>query len=215
MSKARADLLAKVVAGGSSSADSTPGACSGRFLVATPGMMDERFDRSVIYMCSHSDEGAMGVVINHQVNNLTFSAVVQQLDLPKSDTPTLPKKQLDETQIYRGGPVEPGRGFVLHSGDIVLDQSSLKIGDDLYLTTTLDILRLMSIGQGPRDVLFALGYAGWAPGQLEQELQGDGWLTCDLDRNLLFDKHPETKYQRALGTIGIDLAQFSSVSGRA
>ena len=117
--------------------------------------------------------------------------------------------------MFRGGPVEPGRGFVLHSGDIVLDENSLKVGDELYLTTTLEMLSLISKGQGPQEALFALGYAGWSPGQLEQELQGDGWLTCDMDRGLLFDKHHETKYQRALGQIGIDLAQFSTVSGRA
>ena len=138
-----------------------------------------------------------------------------QRPLPATSAPEPLQKKLDAVPVFRGGPVEPGRGFVLHSGDIVLDENSLKVGDELYLTTTLEMLSLISKGQGPQEALFALGYAGWSPGQLEQELQGDGWLTCDMDRGLLFDKHHETKYQRALGQIGIDLAQFSTVSGRA
>ena len=209
MSKARAKLLA------ASSGDFVDQTCSGRFLVATPGMLDERFERSVIYMCAHSDEGAMGIIINHPASHLAFPAILEQLDRLDIEAPAPLQKKLDAVPVFRGGPVEPGRGFVLHSGDIVLDENSLKVGDELYLTTTLEMLSLISKGQGPQEALFALGYAGWSPGQLEQELQGDGWLTCDMDRGLLFDKHHDTKYQRALGQIGIDLAQFSTVSGRA
>jgi putative transcriptional regulator len=222
MSKARDDLTK--TAGGSASKtvemrlrpeDPNRPTCSGQFLLATPGMMDERFDRSVIYMCAHSEDGAMGIIINHPATNLTFSSVLQQLDLMKAETSPTTQKRVEDLSVFRGGPVDPGRGFVLHSGDVVLDEASLKVGDELYLTTTLEILRLIAIGRGPQDVLFALGYAGWAPGQLDQELQGDGWLTADMDRSLLFDRQHETKYQRVLGQMGIDLAQFSSMSGHA
>jgi putative transcriptional regulator len=184
--------------------------CTGQFLVAMPGMQDQRFARSVIYMCAHSSEGAMGIVVNHIAPNLVFSSILDQLDIKGSHP-----DRVDQTIVLRGGPVEPGRGFVLHSGDIKISDSSLQVGDELYLTTTLDILRLIAEERGPEHVLFALGYAGWAAGQLETELQGDGWLTCEADHSLLFDPRIENKYERVLHQNGIDLAQLSSITGHA
>ena len=184
--------------------------CTGQFLVAMPGMQDERFARSVIYMCAHSSEGAMGIVVNHVAPNLLFSSILQQLDIAVGDS-----AGVEGTTVLRGGPVEPGRGFVLHSGDIKINEASLLVGDDLYLTTTLDILRLMADGRGPAHTLFALGYAGWSAGQLETELQGDGWLTCAVDQSLLFDPRVENKYERVLQQNGIDLVQLSAITGHA
>jgi len=209
MSKARAKLLA------ASSGDRVDQSCSGQFLVATPGMLDERFERSVIYMCAHSDEGAMGIIINHPASHLAFPAILEQLDLLDIEAPGPLQKMLDAVPVFRGGPVEPGRGFVLHSGDIVLDQNSLKVGDALYLTTTLEMLELMSKGQGPQETLFALGYAGWGAGQLEAEIQNNGWLLCPPSSDILFDEDFETKYERALASIGVDLAMLSGEAGRA
>ena len=143
--------------------------CAGQFLVAMPGMQDERFARSVIYMCAHSSEGAMGIVVNHAATNLLFSSILDQLDIKGGQ-----QDIVDRTMVLRGGPVEPGRGFVLHTGDIKIAETSLLVGDELYLNSTLDILRLMAEGRGPEKTLFALGYAGWSAGQLETELQGDG-----------------------------------------
>ena len=184
--------------------------CTGQFLVAMPGMQDERFARSVIYVCAHSSEGAMGIVVNHAAPNLIFSKILEQLDIKGLDSETV-----DHTTVLRGGPVEPGRGFVLHSGDVKIAETSLLVGDELYLNSTLDILRLMADGRGPEKTLFALGYAGWSAGQLETELQGDGWLTCAVDPSLLFDPRIDNKYERVLQQNGIDLVQLSSITGHA
>ena len=184
--------------------------CTGRFLVAMPGMVDERFARSVIYMCAHSSEGAMGLVVNHIAPNLNFTAILDQLDIK-----AIHSAQAEQITVLRGGPVEPGRGFVLHMGDTVTQENSLRVGDDLYLSTTLEILRLIADGRGPQQLLFALGYAGWSAGQLETELQGDGWLTCEADLSLLFDPRIEGKYERVLQQNGIDLVQLSSMTGHA
>ena len=184
--------------------------CTGRFLVAMPGMADERFARSVIYMCAHSSEGAMGLVINHIAPNLQFAAILDQLDIKGDFT-----SQVDQVTVLRGGPVEPGRAFVLHSGNAETKDNSLRVGDDLYLSTTLDILRMIAEGRGPDHILFALGYAGWSAGQLETELQGDGWLTCEVDLSVLFDPRVDGKYERVLQQNGIDLVQLSSITGHA
>jgi putative transcriptional regulator len=184
--------------------------CTGRFLVAMPGMGDERFARSVIYMCAHSSEGAMGIVVNHIAPNLQFASILDQLEIKVARS-----QDVDRITVLRGGPVEPGRGFVLHSGETPTHESSLRVGEDLYLSTTLDILRLIADGRGPDHVLFALGYAGWSAGQLETELQGDGWLTCEADPSLLFDPRIDGKYERVLQQNGIDLVQLSSMTGHA
>ena len=151
----------------------------GKLLIALPGMGDERFAQTVIYMCAHSAKGAMGIVINKPIPGLTFAEVMKQLEIET-------KPLAGELPILYGGPVETGRGFVLHSCDYDGSDSTLPVSEDISLTATLDILRALAEGRGPKKVLFALGYAGWAPGQVESEFQSNGWLHCESDPALIF-----------------------------
>lgn len=186
---------------------------NGQMLVAMPGMADERFSRSVIYLCAHSQDGAMGIVINHPARKVTFSEILVQLDVLGSDADVgLP---MDHVPVVRGGPVESGRGFVLHSADYFVDNSTLPIDDSVSLTATLDVLRAIAHGKGPRQAVLALGYAGWSPGQLEAEIQENGWLNCPADPALLFDPALENKYETALRKIGIDPIMLSADAGHA
>jgi putative transcriptional regulator len=186
---------------------------NGQMLVAMPGMADERFSRSVIYLCAHSQDGAMGIVINHPARKVTFSEILVQLDVLGSDADTgLP---VDHVPVVRGGPVESGRGFVLHSADYFVDNSTLPIDDAVSLTATLDVLRAIAHGKGPAKAVLALGYAGWSPGQLETEIQENGWLNCPADPALLFDPALESKYEAALRKIGIDPVMLSGQAGHA
>jgi len=180
---------------------------TGQLLVAMPQMRDPRFARSVIYICAHSADGAMGLVVNRRVGSITFDDLLQQLNIG-------PNKRNDEIRIHFGGPVEQGRGFVLHSSDY-LQSGSLRVDDQVALTATLDILKEMAAGGGPRRSLLALGYAGWGPGQLDAEIQANGWLSVSSDEDLVFDADLEHKWQRAIGKIGIDFSQLSSDAGHA
>jgi putative transcriptional regulator len=180
---------------------------TGQLLVAMPQMRDPRFARSVIYMCAHSADGAMGLVVNRRVGSLTFDDLLQQLNIG-------PNKRNDEIRIHFGGPVEQGRGFVLHSSDY-LQSGSLRVDDQVALTATLDILKEMAAGGGPRRSLLALGYAGWGPGQLDAEIQANGWLSVSSDEELVFDADLEHKWERAIGKIGIDFSQLSGDAGHA
>ena len=186
---------------------------NGQMLVAMPGMTDERFSRSVIYLCAHSQDGAMGIVINHPARKVTFSEILVQLDVLGSDADTGLK--VNHVPVVRGGPVESGRGFVLHTTDYFVDNSTLPIDDDVSLTATLDVLRAIAHGKGPRQAVLALGYAGWSPGQLEAEIQENGWLNCPADPDLLFDPALEGKYETALRKIGIDPVMLSGEAGHA
>jgi putative transcriptional regulator len=187
----------------------------GQMLIAMPTMRDERFARAVIYLCAHSAEGAMGIVINHPVSHLKFPDLLVQLDvISEGDAIRLPP-QVEGLHVLRGGPVETGRGFVLHSADVVIENATLPIDDGICLTATLDILKAIAAGHGPGNVALALGYAGWAPGQLESEIQANGWLHCPADTDLIFDRAVETKYERALGKIGIDPSMLASAAGHA
>src|SRR5215468_2441152 len=168
----------------------------GKLLIALPGMADDRFTQTVIYMCAHSSKGAMGIVINKPIPGLTFSEVMKQLDI---ETKTLAA----ELPILYGGPVETGRGFVLHSGDYEGSDSTLPVSEDISLTATLDILRAIANGKGPKHALFALGYAGWAPGQVESEFQNNGWLHCEADSGIVFGNDPQSKWKTALSRLGI------------
>lgn len=191
------------------------GYLEGQMLIAMPGMTDPRFQRAVIYLCAHSPEGAMGIRVNQAAPRLTFSQVLDQLDmLPEGEAINLPPPAAD-VPVHRGGPVETGRGFVLHSADYVIDRSTLVVGNDVCLTATLDILRAIAAGTGPRNALLALGYAGWGPGQLEGELHANGWLSCPGDPELVFDSDLDSKYERALSLIGVNPAKLSSLSGHA
>lgn len=191
------------------------GYLEGQMLIASPAMMDERFARSVIYMCAHSPEGAMGIVVNQPVPHIKFPDLLVQLNvIPASELIQLPPRAGAVT-VLRGGPVETGRGFVLHSADFVIENSTLPIKDDICLTATLDILKAIARGKGPQSAVLALGYAGWAPGQLEAEIQHNGWLHCPPDPDLIFGPDVETKYTRALRKIGIEPGRLSSDAGHA
>jgi putative transcriptional regulator len=184
-----------------------------QFLIAMPGMKDNRFARSVIYVCAHSDEGAMGLIIN-QSQPLRFPDLLVQLGIMnEQEAIRLPPPTRDFV-VRNGGPVDRSRGFVLHSDDYMVE-SSLPVSEEVCLTATIDILRAISSGRGPRKALMALGYAGWGAGQLEHEIAENGWLTCPASTDLLFDSDIDRKYDRILASIGIDLVRLSHTAGHA
>ncbi len=191
------------------------GYLDGQLLVAMPSMGDPRFSRSVIYLCAHSSEGAMGIIINQRAPNISFTELLEQLNIvPTEDRISVPSG-LSAMAVHLGGPVETGRGFVLHSADYFKSESTLPIDESVCLTATIDILRDIAKGSGPNKVLLALGYAGWAPGQLEDEIQSNGWLNCPADPELIFDPEVDRKYTKALGSIGIDPIRLVNDSGHA
>ncbi len=179
---------------------------TGRCLIAMPGMPDERFDKTLIYMCAHSPEGAMGLVINKPMSNISFPDLLEQLEISPPDG--------EGIEVLFGGPVETGRGFVLHSPDYVHD-ATLIVDDEVALTATVDVLRAIAGGEGPRQSLLALGYAGWGPGQLDDEIKANGWLSVDADTHLLFDTSIEDKWHRAMAKLGIDPIMLSDTAGNA
>jgi putative transcriptional regulator len=192
-----------------------PGYLDGQVLVAMPTIRDDRFSRTVIYLCAHSADGAMGIVINQPAPHIDFGDLLVQLEvIPDEKLIELPSRA-GGVKVLRGGPVETGRGFVLHSSDFFIENSTLPIDNGICLTATLDILKAIARGQGPESAVLALGYAGWAPGQLESEIQANGWLNCDADPELVFATRPELKYESALRKIGIDPAKLSSDAGHA
>ncbi|MFZ5676800.1 MAG: YqgE/AlgH family protein [Pseudomonadota bacterium] len=187
----------------------------GQMLIAMPGMSDPRFDRSVIFMCAHSDNGAMGIIVNKRAPMISFSELLDRLDIMPQESRIRLPDDVQSMLVQFGGPVEPGRGFVLHTSDYFSADTSLPIDERVALTATLDILRAIAGGQGPRRSLLALGYAGWAPGQLEDEIQRNGWLSCAADEDLLFGSDLDSKYLSALHKIGVDPAMLSSQAGHA
>jgi putative transcriptional regulator len=191
------------------------GFLDGQMLIAMPAMLDDRFARSVIYVCAHSSEGAMGIVVNHPAPNINFSDLLVKLNvIPSADAIRLPTRT-GVVKVMRGGPVETERGFVLHSADFFIENSTLPIDDGICLTATIDILKAIARGDGPASAILALGYAGWAPGQLENEIQGNGWLHCAADPELIFGTDIGGKYEMALKKIGIDVGMLSSEAGHA
>jgi putative transcriptional regulator len=191
------------------------GYLDGQMLIAMPTMRDERFARTLIYVCAHSSEGAMGIVVNQPAANVNFADLLVQLEVIKdSDLIQLPRRA-GSVQVLKGGPVEPGRGFVLHSSDFFIENSTLPIDDGICLTATLDVLKAIANGNGPTSALLALGYAGWAPGQLETEIQENGWLHCSADSDLIFGDDLVNKYERALRKLGIHAGMLSSEAGHA
>ncbi|MEN9709961.1 MAG: hypothetical protein RIQ68_2369 [Pseudomonadota bacterium] len=195
--------------------DPSSGYLEGQFLLAMPGMSDQRFARSVVYMCAHSAEGAMGLIINQPARKITFPDLLEQLELFKPDELIRLPDPAETLQVLKGGPVETGRGFVLHSSDFFIDNSTLTIDDAVSLTATVDILRAIARGDGPQQAVLALGYAGWSAGQLESEIQQNGWLNVPADPDLLFDRDVESKWGRAIRMLGIDPAMLSGQAGRA
>jgi putative transcriptional regulator len=191
------------------------GYLDGQMLIAMPAMNDERFARALIYVCAHSTEGAMGIIVNHPAANIKFPDLLVQLEvIPAAERIQLPTGAGD-VKVLKGGPVETGRGFVLHSSDFFIENSTLPIDEGVCLTATLDILKAIARGKGPASAILALGYAGWAPGQLEHEIQQNGWLHCAADAELIFGQDTDTKYEKALRKIGIDLGMLSSEAGHA
>ena len=187
--------------------DSESGYLEGQMLVAMPQMTDPRFSRSVIYLCAHSSEGAMGLVVNKLIDSITFPDLLGQLNIEEGP----PSEHI---RVHFGGPVESGRGFVLHSDDYLQD-STLVINHGVALTATVDVLRAIATGKGPRLSLLALGYAGWAPGQLDAEIQANGWLHVAADEHLIFGSDAERKWRNAIEKLGIDLTMLSSTAGHA
>ena len=187
----------------------------GQLLIAMPSTGDPRFSRAVIYVCAHSSEGAMGIIINQRAPNISFAELLEQLKIVPTEDRISPPSAMNAMDVHLGGPVETGRGFVLHSADYFKADSTLPINDSVCLTATIDILRDIAKGSGPTQALLALGYAGWAPGQLEDEIQSNGWLNCPANPELVFDPAVDRKYNRALDSLGVDPSHLVSDSGHA
>jgi putative transcriptional regulator len=190
------------------------GYLEGQLLVAMPVMTDRRFARSVIYMCAHSAEGAMGLIVNQRAPHIGFRELLKQLKIAPDDSNGIVIGEA-ELDVHVGGPVETGRGFVLHSSDYYAADSTLAIDEGVSLTATIDILKAIAAGKGPDKAILALGYAGWRAGQLESEIAANGWLHCPADLDLLFDRNLEQKYERAMSKIGIDPSHLVSEAGHA
>jgi len=181
---------------------------TGQLLVAMPQMQDPRFARSVVYLCAHSGEaGAMGLVVNKTIDALTIEELYSHLKIEHA-------RANRPQPVHFGGPVDPGRGFVLHSIDYH-EEGTLGIGGEFAMTATLDILRAMGKGEGPRRSLLALGYAGWAPGQLDAEIQANGWLWVAADADLVFEATDDSKWERALAKLGVSPSTLSTDAGHA
>lgn len=164
--------------------------------------------RQTIHMCAHSDNGALGFVINKSVENLAFEDLLEHLKLESEAIKVAPP-------IHFGGPVETERGFVIHSEDYVHQETAVPVTGHIGVTATLDILEAIAKGDGPKKSLLVLGYAGWAPGQLEAEIQSNGWLHCDADEEIVFDSDNDDKWERALAKLGVDAAMLSANAGSA
>jgi len=180
---------------------------AGHLLIAMPNMPDERFSKTVIYMCAHNAEGAMGLVINKPLETLSFPDLLEQLDIVPSDL----KHPIN---VHFGGPVESGRGFVLHTPDY-LQEATMVVDDQIALTATVDILQAIADGTGPRQSLLALGYAGWGPGQLDSEIKANGWLHVAADPILVFGGGMDDKWEQAMLKIGVDPRMLSDEAGHA
>ena len=187
----------------------------GKVLIATPSLRDGVFTRSVVYMCAHRSDGAMGIVVNQRASDVKFSKLLVQLEIVKEADAIRMPRRLDEIRVLRGGPVDTGRGFVLHSSDYTAAESTVQINDEVCLTATLDILRAIADGEGPRKAVLALGCAGWGAGQLESEILANAWLIGPADPALLFGDDFSGKYDHALGLLGARAAHLSTEAGHA
>ena len=180
----------------------------GQLLIAMPGMGDPRFEKSVIFLCAHSEDGALGLIVNKPSREIRFRNLLEQLDIEVGT----PQRDI---RVHFGGPVENERGFVLHSSDYLAEAATLQVGGSFGMTATLDVLEAIANGKGPSQALLALGYSGWGPGQLEDEIMANGWLTCDALPSLVFDQDDEGKWEAALKTLGVDPLTLSSTAGHA
>lgn len=187
----------------------------GQFLIAMPSISEGCFARSVVFVCAHSNEGAMGLIINLPAEGVSFEDLLRQLEIIDDDTAACTPTNINNRRICIGGPVSTSRGFVLHSSDYFISSSTVRVRRDICLTSTLDILKAISNGGGPKSSLLTLGYSGWSPGQLEDEFANNGWLNCPADPDLIFDTDHEKKYDRALSKLGINSLQLSDQAGHA
>jgi putative transcriptional regulator len=197
------------------SANANPASLEGQMLIAMPTLRDGPFARAVVYLCAHREDGAMGIIVNQRAEAINFPDLLVQLEVVKPDESIELPARAGQVRVLRGGPVEKGRGFVLHSSDYLGNDSTVAIGDGICLTATLDILRAIATGNGPEKAVLALGYAGWSSGQLESEILANGWLSCPADPSLVFDADLASKYDRALAKIGVEAAMLSSEAGHA
>jgi putative transcriptional regulator len=181
---------------------------AGKLLIAMPDMSDPRFAKTVIYMCAHSEEGAMGLVINKPQPNVNFGQLLDQLDIPKG-------QNMREAMLHFGGPVERQRGFVLHGNDYMADTGTLEVDDTFRMTATLEVLEDIAMGKGPAVSMLALGYSGWGPGQLEYEIAANGWLSCAPTEEVVFGTKNADKWSAALALMGINPLMLSATAGRA
>jgi putative transcriptional regulator len=183
------------------------GYLTGQLLIAMPNMQDPRFHKTVVFVCVHNEDGAMGIILNRLVSGMSFNEIIKQLDLGATIT-------AKDRPLHFGGPVEGGRGFVLHSLDYS-NKETLKVNDTIGLTATLDILKDMAEDNGPKQAILSLGYAGWSPNQLETELRHNGWLTVAADTTLVFDARLDKKWDAAFAKLGISPEMLSSDGGSA
>lgn len=181
---------------------------TGKFLIAMPGMGDPRFDKALILICAHSPKGAMGLIVNKPMHEPGFRGLLEQLDI-------VPGDDCAKVQVHFGGPVEGGRGFVLHSAEYVAEGGMLRVNDAFGMTATLEILEDLANGNGPDRALLALGYSGWGPGQIEQEILRNGWLSCDATPDIVFASDSTAKWERALKSLGVEALTLSATAGRA
>lgn len=181
---------------------------TGKLLIAMPDMGDPRFDHAVIYICAHSSDGSMGLIINKPAPDVRFSDLLEQLSIDEGE-------QMVDVRIHYGGPVETGRGFVLHTSDYASGAGTMEVASGVAMTATLDILEDIATGSGPKRSMLGLGYAGWGPGQLEDELIQNGWLVCDANEDILFGRAAEHKWTAALKILGVDPLMLSASGGSA
>jgi putative transcriptional regulator len=180
---------------------------SGQFLVAMPSMGDPRFEKSVIYMCAHSEDGAMGLIVNQPLEELNFPDILEQIGIE-------PSPACERIMVHCGGPVETARGFVLHSSDYQMD-GTMVVDETVALSATTEILKAIAYGTGPKRCLMALGYAGWGAGQLDEEIKSNAWLSVPADSDLLWSDDCDHKWERALNILGISPAMLSGEAGHA
>lgn len=183
------------------------GYLEGHLLIATPLITGSCFYRSVIYLCVHNDEGAMGIVINHPIQNVNFRDILKQLNID-------PSAYNAQVPVHFGGPVDPARGFVIHTADYARSET-VYMGGNIALTSNVEVLRDIAIGSGPRESILALGYAGWSPGQLENELESNSWISTPATKELIFNTGNSEKWARAAETVGVDLLKLSTTVGHA
>ena len=201
-------LTLELRAGNNRMRDHIPDNLTAKLLIAMPDMGDPRFSGSVVFLCAHSAENTMGLILNKRNRELRLPHLLEQLKIKPTD-------EARDLAIYIGGPVETGRGFVLHSADYVSKVSTLQVDDRFGMTATLDVLEEFSRGQGPDRARLMLGYAGWGPGQLEREIAHNGWLVCDASPELVFDTPDGEKWSAALETLGVSALHLSATGGRA